>query len=214
VAVHNTILEGVDTSSYQGAVNWKAVHQQGRKDFAVIKATEALDIVDPELQQSWNECKDAGMIRLAYHFFYDHLDPIRQADFFHEAVKNAGRFVTGDGVVIDVEETSISDASTALGYIIAFVERCRVQINKKVLIYTNADTWKNILGNPMDNRLSNQPLWLANLSAGVPYIRQWPKGPSMVQYSFHGHCPGINAEVDLDRFYGNRAQLQLLLKHV
>ena len=41
-----TILEGIDVSHWQGAINWSKVAAAGKK-FAIIKASEDVDFVDP-----------------------------------------------------------------------------------------------------------------------------------------------------------------------
>ncbi|PWT73347.1 MAG: hypothetical protein C5B59_13660 [Bacteroidetes bacterium] len=203
-------LEGIDVAYPQQLVRWQGVKNDG-KHFAAIKATEGLSIIDPYIGHNWTGARANGLYRIAYHFFYDSLDPINQCRFFHNAIRSHGRFLVGDGVLVDVEEASISSPSTALEKIVAFVECCLVEINKAVIIYTNPDTWINILGNRTDTILSQCPLWLASYGPGVSPIKNWPNGLSFWQYSETGTCMGVDHPVDLDRFYGTEKQLRNIL---
>lgn len=204
-------LEGIDVSSYQGYVDWQWV-KHGGKSFAFIKATEGSEYKDPTFPHNWNSCAYRGIERVAYHFWYDNIDPIGQSDFYHSYVRNSGRFSYGDGICVDVEEVSITGYPNPVDRLIEFINRCRSQINKQVIIYTNYDTWVNKLGNPVRDELKNRPLWLADYGPYIPHIDQWPSGLAFWQYSESGHCPGVLGNVDLDRFFGNMGQLKRLLR--
>lgn len=203
-------LEGIDVSFYQGMVNWRAVKRAG-KSFAIIKASEAATITDPQLDSNWRIAHAVGLPRIAYHFWYDNVAPKLQVERLHQSVRNAGHFLHGDGVAIDVEEVSITEPSISFDNLLTTVELIRHDIAKEILIYTNYDTWVNMLGNPTHEALNDVALWLGNWSFNVPSLKQWPGGPAIMQYSGHGHCPGVDGEVDLDRFYGSMHQLRKLL---
>jgi lysozyme len=208
-----TQLRGIDVSLFQGHVDWHAVKASGIA-FTAIKATEGLTIHDPQFPANWSGAKAAGLVRGAYHFFHAKLDGAQQADFLHAYVRDHGHFVSGDFVMVDIEETSIDgqSAAVALEQLRAFVKRARQQIAKPVFIYTDPNTWLNLLGNPLHGQLlGNCPLWLADLNPPpLPKLKNWPQGPSVLQHSFTGRVPGISGDVDLDTFFGTMAQLKKL----
>jgi lysozyme len=205
------VLEGIDTSNYQGIVDWRSAHNAG-KAFGIVKATEGVEFEDQDFAQSWAYLKRLNMPRAAYHFFYDHIDPVQQVQYFHGWVRENGRFAYGDSAVVDVEETSVTNAPTCVANLKLFIEHVWKEIDKPVGIYTNADTWRNLLGNPDDPIFRRCYLWQASLGPSTIRLAPWPKGPSIVQYSFTGHCPGVAGQVDLDRFYGNIVQLRTLFR--
>lgn len=76
---------GVDVSNHQGAIDWAAVRSDGI-DFAIIKATEGGDYVDPRFAANWAGAAAAGLDVGAYHFFTLCRDGREQADNFLRAV--------------------------------------------------------------------------------------------------------------------------------
>ena len=75
---------GIDTSKYQGKVNWQAVKQAGY-DFAIIKASEGVGYTDPEFRRNWNESRAAGLLVGAYHFARVSKSPTIEDDARKEA---------------------------------------------------------------------------------------------------------------------------------
>ncbi|MET1074518.1 MAG: GH25 family lysozyme, partial [Umezawaea sp.] len=81
------VVEGVDVSSHQGAVDWTAHWNEGKR-FAYVKASEGTGYLNPAFEQQYNGSYDTGMIRGAYHFALpDRSDGATQANFF---VDNGG----------------------------------------------------------------------------------------------------------------------------
>lgn len=206
-----TIIEGIDVSAYQGEINWTLVRDAGKR-FAFIKATEGLDYIDPQFGRNWSMALHDGIKRIAYHFFYDHLSAAAQVDFHHRVVREAGHFVYGDATMVDVEEISVTSAQLTLSTLTEYVAKALHDIDKPVIVYTDSNTWINLLGNPDVQELRQCPLFHADLSNNVPTLNTWPKGLAFLQYSFTGHCPGISGDVDLDRFYGSSSQLKKILQ--
>ena len=200
------MLYGCDTSAYQGDVNWHAV-KTANIAFGIPKATEATQFEDPRFPASWAGLASAGLPRIVYHFFHDSVPGVEQCDYMHDYVRRNGRFLWGDMVALDVEEVGVTDAARAVGYITDFIQHAWSSIDKPVIIYTNYDTWVSYLGNPTNPTIAQCPLWQATLGYQPQRLKPWPKGPSFEQWSWHGVLPGISGPVDLDRFLGNRVQL-------
>ena len=59
---------GIDASHHQGAINWKAVANDGIS-FAYLKATEGTSYTDPTFAQHRAEALDLGMRVGGYHYF-------------------------------------------------------------------------------------------------------------------------------------------------
>ena len=62
-------VHGIDVSKYQGNIDWAAVRDSGVQ-FAWIKSTEGGDRIDSKFQANFEEAKEAGVPRGAYHFVY------------------------------------------------------------------------------------------------------------------------------------------------
>ena len=68
-------VRGMDVSYYETSVDWVAAHQAGI-EFAIIRATDGVQYIDPKFPEYWKGAKDAGVIRGAYQFFRPAEDPI------------------------------------------------------------------------------------------------------------------------------------------
>lgn len=208
------VIEGLDTSSYQGPVNWRETRDQGNKSFGIPKATEGTTVRDIDFPASWEQLHALQMPRIAYHFFYDALPVPDQVGNLHDYVRAHGHFTYGDGIAVDVEEVSVTDSQLCITGLLAFIRQCWHDINKPVLIYTNGDTWRRLLNNPDHPVFRACALWQAGSGPSLAPLKPWPKGPSIWQYSSTGHSPGVNGTVDLDRFYGTVKQLRKILHTV
>jgi hypothetical protein len=61
-------IRGPDVSSYQGStIDWKAVASAGAS-FAACKISEGSGYFDETSPKNWQGIKDAGLLRIAYHF--------------------------------------------------------------------------------------------------------------------------------------------------
>ena len=72
---------GIDVSSHQGSIDWKAVRGDG-VTFAYVKATEGSTFTDPTFGANWAGSAAAGVTRGAYHFFTLCTPGIEQAQHF------------------------------------------------------------------------------------------------------------------------------------
>lgn len=200
------MLYGIDTSNWQGHVDWHAVRSAGY-DFGAVKASQGTRFPDDWFGDSWEQLGRDGMHRIAYHFFEDMAGGVAQCDYMHQWVHDHGHFVWGDMGALDVEEAGITRGAEAFPDIVAFIRRFWASVAKPLVIYTNVDTWVNLLGNPTSKEVEQCPLWLADLGTWGQLPRPWSGGPAFEQWSWHGTVPGVAGQVDLDRFRGTRQQL-------
>lgn len=207
------ILEGLDVSNWQGRIDWHAVRASG-KLYAQIKATEGLRYEDQWFPHNWQAAREQGMAIMAYHFFYDDTDPSEQARYMHNYVRSNGHFRHGDGIMLDLEEASLTGAGDTVNKARQFVLDCWYEINKPVILYTNYDTWVTRMGNPTDDVLAKCPLMWADIGPFIKPPENWKGQLSFWQYNTDGHVPGINGVVDLSRFYGSHKQLMEILHGV
>ena len=73
------MLEGIDVSAYQGAIDWRAVARAGKK-FAFIRVSDGAAYTDPRFASNWAGARAAGLTRGAYQFFRPTESPLAQAD--------------------------------------------------------------------------------------------------------------------------------------
>lgn len=202
-------IEGIDTSVYQGNVDWKAVKQSGRQ-FAIIKATEGNYGKDKEFARSWAQAKQYGLIRIAYHFLRSNIDGAQQAAYHHAYVRSQGRFSIGDGCMIDHETMDGASPALALANAELFATEMMDETQCGMLYYSGFYFWHDALGNPSSSILAKCPLVEASYGAKPITIQNWPNGLTIWQYSDNGIVPGVPVAVDLDRAYTDAKTLARL----
>lgn len=78
-------VHGIDISHYQGNIDWEELKQNKETDFPLhfifMKATEGGDHGDDTFKQNFEQARQHGFIRGAYHFFTPRTDALKQADF-------------------------------------------------------------------------------------------------------------------------------------
>src|SRR5581483_4646356 len=85
VCAKGAVTNGIDVSHYDGAITWPSV-KAGGIEFAIMKATENTNFVDPQFAANWTGAGASKVIRGAYHFFRPVVDAVQQVDFFVQTV--------------------------------------------------------------------------------------------------------------------------------
>lgn len=207
-------VHGIDVSHYSCSIDWeevKKMNQNGvRVDFAYMRATRGLDLLDYEFSENWETAREANILRGAYHFFTFRDNPVEQAQFFLEhALIDKGDLPP----VLDIEDDKKSDDRRLDKAIILrsiadwlkFVER---QTGMRPMIYTNLDYYKRYIQGNFDA----YPIWVASYKSKgnvtLPDKRPW----FFWQFSEKARCNGISEPIDLNVFAGTIEQLRLLCK--
>ena len=169
-----------------------------------IKATEGNEYVDPTFHRNYALAKQAGLKVGAYHYFRMAKNGTVQAYNFLKSVK--GKEIDLP-LVIDVEEWGndiFVDRDEAVKRLVKMVE-CIENNNYKVMIYTNKDGYKKFIRGNLDDKL----LWLCTFKQPEKVVDyNW----TILQYSHWGEVAGIDGEVDLDVFNGDRGAWQRWLQ--
>ncbi|MBK0382416.1 glycoside hydrolase family 25 protein [Pedobacter sp. SD-b] len=200
-------VHGIDVSSYQGKIDWQKVNAMefnGIKiNFAFIKATEGVTLVDPYFQRNWRESKNSGVIRGAYHYFKPLKSGIWQARFFLQTVKvEAGDLPP----VIDIEESAGLSANELIPNLQDFLNEVEKRTKVKPIIYTGYQFYKDHLrGN-----FEGYPLWLAHYyqpKLKLDVKNRW----DFWQHADNAHIDGIKGRADMNVFNGEFEDLSALL---
>ena len=206
-----TMLEGIDVSHWQNAIDWTAVASAGKR-FAIIKATESSTSVDALYATNHAAAKAAGLWTGPYHFARPSAlanDAIDEADHF-AAVMNLG---VGDLMpALDLEDSGGLSVLALQTWVASFLGEVSARIGVRPMIYTSPAFWKKYMG---DSRAladaGYKTLWVAHWNVASPIVpaSNWGgRGWTFWQYSDQGTVPGISGFVDLDRFNGTDLMTQ------
>jgi lysozyme len=188
---------GVDVSSHQGHIDWRALAGSGIS-FAYIKATEGETFRDTRFAANWAEAALAGVPRGAYHFFTQCRTGVDQAQNFIVTVPRDPRALPH---VVDAEHMGPCRSGTAVADVVQEIETFLALVEahhgRRPLIYTTAEFHDAYL----TGRLAGERFWLRSLV--IPPLfgsRPWV----IWQYHNRGRRPGVTGAVDLNAFRGSR----------
>ncbi len=186
-------LRGIDVSSHNGAISWKAVAESGVQ-FAMLRAMVG-GSRDTTFAANANYASKNGVAVGAYIYSY--------ARSVEAAVSEARALITmleplrekiTFPVAYDIEEES----QTALGRktltaMAAAFCRTIADAGYQPALYSNPNWMKNFI----NADAVGVPVWLAHVEL-APWGSDWKGEYVMHQYSWVGRVPGIKTDVDMD----------------
>jgi len=200
-------LKGIDVSHFQGQIKWHNVSQSGIK-FAFAKATGGMAYVDPQFANNWHGMRANDVLRGAYHYYYAADDATKQAQHFLQTV---GPMTVSDlPPVLDVEILDNVAASKLVAGVLVWLQEVEKATGRKPIIYSDLSFAIEYLS---DNRLKGYYLWIADYEKKPQTLPQpWQaSGWHFWQYSESSIVQGVDGEVDMDYFQGDKAALQQLI---
>lgn len=189
--------EGIDVSNWQKNINFTEVKNSGVQ-VVYIKASEGTTFKDPYLEQNYAKAKSNGLKVGFYHYLTaTSVDGARkQAEFFTSVI--AGKEYDCK-LAMDYEEF-FGEGKTEINEIaLAFMQKVSQITGKDVIVYSNLNNIKNIFG---DDVALEGDLWLAYYSNPNNLINTKSGWDTYIgiQYTSTGRVPGIEGNVDMDRF--------------
>ncbi|GGK73458.1 hypothetical protein GCM10011405_21930 [Rufibacter glacialis] len=192
-------MHGIDVSRYQQEVDWKHV-KESNISFAFIKATEGDFLKDPFFDRNWEQSRQQGITRGAYHYYLPWVD----VDLQIEKFKNTVRLQPGDlAPVLDVETFApdIPDAKMR-NDVRLWLSAIEEHYGVKPIIYT----YQAFYDRKLRGHFPGYHFWIARYQNAEPATHPGDK-MAFWQYSEKGTVKGINAPVDVNWFYGDVAAL-------
>ncbi len=197
-------LLGIDVSEYQGDINWDQV---GRIEntfpvgFVLIRATAGDDRADNSFAVNWKAAKKRNFIRGAYHYYRPDENSLEQAKLFIKTVQ----LRRGDlPPVLDIEKLpkgqSIDSLKVGLKRWLLKVED---YYGVKPIIYSGEKYYNEFL----KSEFRGYRFWIANYSFFDEKIK---KDWLFWQFTENASAAGIEGNVDVNVFNGNRLQLDFI----
>ncbi len=198
------MIIGVDVSHWNEDVDWQQAAGAG-VGFAIIKASEGITYRDPRCAANRQGARAAGLPTGAYHYFRPGLDAAAQAEAFFSSLDGQDALPPA----LDLEEHGGLSRAKLEAQARCFLERMETLGAGRCLIYTSPGFWSAYLPARADWAAA-YPLWVAHYTSGFPLqVYPWA-GAAIWQFSARGRLPGFPGAVDLNRFWGSRAELLAL----
>ena len=195
-------VPGIDVSHWQGSIDWVQVAAAGKR-FAIAKATDGQDYVDPTYATNKAGAELNGLVFGAYHF----ARPDRTAN---DAVLEADHFVDtadlGPGnlvPVLDIEKNEHNMTQAKItAWILDWLDRVTERLGVRPMVYTSPNGWLVRTGDTTAVAAAGYTvLWVAHWGVAQPTLpaSEWNgNGWTLWQYSSTGSVGGIQGNVDLD----------------
>lgn len=195
-------VKGVDTSAYQGTIDFDALSDAGI-EFVYAKATEGATYVDPQFATTCEQASGSQVALGAYHFFSFDSPGSAQAESFVATATKAWSdpAIRSIRPAIDVEwygdkKQNPPQPADVRRELRAFVDAVEDACGQKPLIYAGNDLYDSYL----QGCFGDCELWIS--CRKWPAWVEWPRGGWTVwQYSDMGKVEGAANDagnVDLD----------------
>lgn len=198
------MISGIDLSENNGTTDW-SLFGNGDVNFVYIKATEAIDSVDPMYETNMQKAKDYGILAGAYHWLHPRLHVGQQAELFLNTVGNF-KGMLPPVVCLETHRTNLDEMEQNVQ---AFLQSLIDELNVKPIIYTSDTYWKTYM--PEADWGCEYPLWLDKPGSMWP-SQLWPwAGWTFWQYSYQARLPGIPTNLGFNWFNGSLTELKAMV---
>ena len=191
-------LNGIDISSWQAGINLEAVPC----DFVIIKATQGTGCTNPDYARAYAQAKAAGKCLGVYHYA-EGVSPTAEADYF---IKQVGGRIGECILVLDWEgEQNPAFGVNDFAWCKAWLNHVASKTGVRPLLYIS----QSIMGR--FNGIGNYGFWIAqyaDMNTTGYQAAPWNEGAYdcvIRQYSSCGRLNGFGGNLDLNKFYGDRA---------
>lgn len=194
-------IKGIDVSWHNGPIDFEKAAADGI-EFVFIKATEGERFRDRNFRSNHRNARQAGLKTGAYHFFRFDKEGVPQAI---NLLRTVGPRELELGIVIDVEEHGNPAGigpDTVQQRLRAMVDYLTL-MGKRVTFYTNRDGYYKYIA----QEFPGSQLWICSFYTN-PISAEW----TFWQHNHRGRVKGIQGDVDLNVFCGDRAEWQQFLR--
>lgn len=192
-------LNGIDISSYQTGINLTVVPC----DFVIVKATQGTNYINPDCVRAVEQAMSAGEAVGTYHYISGG-NAVAEANFYIDSIKN---WIGKTMISLDWESNQNSAWGNE-GYLDTMILQILSRTNIPPMLYVQASRYDQVAALA---KKYNCGLWIAqyaSMNATGYQPTPWNEGAyscTIRQYSSAGRLNGWNGSLDLNKFYGDRA---------
>lgn len=204
---------GIDVSNHNGAIDWKKV-AEGGQHFAFILSSDGEKFTSKTYDQQHKGAKDAGLYTGAYHFGRPSGSATGQADKMLQTIHFDKNDKKALPPVLDLEPDPDSGGcygkspDEMVKWTKDFLGKIKEGTGKDGIIYASPSFWNKCTANSQE--FKDNPLWLASYGVDKPTVPAGFKDYAFWQHSDSGKVPGVEGEVDVNKFNGTTADLKQL----
>lgn len=190
---------GIDVSHHQGVIDWDTVAKH--IDFAIIRCGYGSDLTSQDDRQWKANVEACTRLKIPFGvYIYSHATTEEEA---RSEARHVLRLLKGYKpsmpVYLDLEDEDISENCTPaqiLANATVFCDMIR-DAGYTPGIYANTNWWSTYLSSSQYDKWDR---WVARYNSTLNFNRPY----SMWQYTSQGSVPGIQGDVDMNRWYGDK----------
>lgn len=210
--IASAVPQGPDVSSWQHidgtAIDWHAVKAAGH-GFAMVKATEGLDYVNPYFVEDSIVMRTANVARGAYHYADVTLSPELQGAYYSALVLG----INGPGdlpPVLDLEDAKGRSPAEVIDWTHRYLDTVQTLTGRQPIIYTYPNFWRTAMADT--HEFADYPLWIADYNDELgPLPGGWTDW-LFWQFTDRGTIPGIDGRTDINHYSGTPESLRVLAR--
>ncbi|MBB5913972.1 GH25 family lysozyme M1 (1,4-beta-N-acetylmuramidase) [Nocardia transvalensis] len=194
---------GPDVSSWQHVdgrmINWFEVKASGNH-FAMVKATEGLNYINPYFVPDSVLMRAAGVARGTYHYAHPDLPPEPQAALYATTVLGQNGPLDLPPV-LDLENSGGLPPAALIDWTHRYLNTVQALTGRVPIIYTYPTFWRTAMADT--NEFTRYPLWIADYRGNdQPEVPGgWPAW-TFWQTTDSGQIPGIAGRADINIYSG------------
>ncbi|MEU2126392.1 glycoside hydrolase family 25 protein [Nocardia niwae] len=194
---------GPDVSSWQhtdgSLIDWFAVKRSGH-NFAMVKATEGLNYINPYFVPDSLLMRAAGMARGTYHYARPNLPPEPQATMYAAVVLGQNGPLDLPPV-LDLENTGGLGPAALIDWTHRYLNTVEALTGRVPILYTYPNFWHTAMADTAE--FAEYPLWIADYRGNAqPEVPGGWSTWTFWQTTDSGAIPGIAGRVDLNVYSG------------
>lgn len=161
-----TLIQGIDVSHHNGAVDWRTIAGKDGMEFAFIKATEGATVVDGMFAKNRSAAQAAGLMVGAYHFLTTSTDAESQFQNFQNTVKKEDIDLIP---VLDAERMTKGHPMSASDYVRhvrKWVELCKDYYGKSPILYCSQGHYRTYF----KGQFKDCMFWCGDVNASRSFV--------------------------------------------
>lgn len=198
------VYDGIDVSSYQKDIDWRATARDKKIKFVYVKATEGATYTSRHYIYNMENARKHGIKVGSYHFLRTGSRIKDQFENFKRSVKKSDQDLIP---LIDVETRQGWTAQQLRDSVKMFADLVEEYYGCRPMIYTSSSFFNNLLG----AAFADYPLFIARYATSEPQLSCGAKW-TLWQFSEKGRISGIDHPVDLCRFNKGCSLSDILIK--
>ena len=198
------VYDGIDVSSYQKDIDWRATARDKKIKFVYVKATEGATYTSRHYTYNMENARKHGIKVGSYHFLRTGSRIKDQFENFKRSAKKSDQDLIP---LIDVETRQGWTAQQLRDSVKMFADLVEEYYGCRPMIYTSSSFFNNLLG----AAIADYPLFIARYATSEPQLSCGAKW-TLWQFSEKGRISGIDHPVDLCRFNKGCSLSDILIK--